>query len=113
MALTTVGDAVAAPVSAKVTEGLLEYDYDIKPRPAARHRMVDQSRRQDLYASSSRPNVKFHDGKPFTSADVAYSIQLLKTVHPRGRNTVRQRHRGQDARSVDRASSSSPSPRPT
>ena len=31
--------------------------------------------------------MKFHDGKPFTSADVAYSIQLLKTVHPRGRNT--------------------------
>ena len=49
--------------------------------------MVDQPGRPDATPSSSGPNVKFHDGKPFTSADVAYSIQLLKTVHPRGRNT--------------------------
>jgi peptide/nickel transport system substrate-binding protein len=72
--------------SSKVAEGLLEYDYDIKPRPAL---ATEWSISPDgkTYTFKLRPNVKFHDGKPFTSADVAYSIQMLKTVHPRGRNT--------------------------
>ena len=34
--------------------------------------------------------VKFHDGKPFTSEDVKFSIlDVLKKVHPRGVNTFR------------------------
>ncbi|MFI5003261.1 MAG: ABC transporter substrate-binding protein, partial [Reyranellales bacterium] len=70
---------------AKVTEGLLEYTYDIKPRPQL---ATEWSISPDGKTSFKlRPNVKFHDGKPFTSADVAYSIELLKKVHPRGRNT--------------------------
>jgi peptide/nickel transport system substrate-binding protein len=85
VALTTVATP-ALTVSAKVTEGLLEYDYDINPRPAL---AIEWTISPDgkSYTFKLRPNVKFHDGKPFTSADVAYSIQLLKTVHPRGRNT--------------------------
>jgi peptide/nickel transport system substrate-binding protein len=85
VALTTVATP-ALTVSAKVTEGLLEYDYDINPRPQL---ATEWSISPDgkVYTFKLRPNVKFHDGKPFTSADVAYSIQLLKTVHPRGRNT--------------------------
>jgi peptide/nickel transport system substrate-binding protein len=85
VALTTVATP-ALTVSAKVTEGLLEYDYDIKPKPQL---ATEWSISPDgkTYTFKLRPNVKFHDGKPFTSADVAYSIQLLKTVHPRGRNT--------------------------
>lgn len=31
--------------------------------------------------------MKWQDGKPFISADVAYSIQLLRQVHPRARTT--------------------------
>src|SRR5476649_1229088 len=69
MSLTTTA-TTALTVSAKTTEGLLEYDYDIKPRPSL----------------ATEWSIS-HDGKPFTSADVAYSIELLKTVHPRGRNT--------------------------
>jgi peptide/nickel transport system substrate-binding protein len=34
-----------------------------------------------------RHGVKWHDGQDFTSADVAFSIELLKTVHPHGRST--------------------------
>lgn len=85
VALTTTATPVLT-VSGKVTEGLLEYDYDIKPRPLL---ATEWSISPDgkTYTFKLRPNVKFHDGKPFTSADVAYSIQLLKTVHPRGRNT--------------------------
>jgi peptide/nickel transport system substrate-binding protein len=76
----------ALTVGAKVSEGLLEYDYDIKPKPQL---ATEWSISPDgkTYTFKLRPNVKFHDGKAFTSADVAYSIQLLKTVHPRGRNT--------------------------
>lgn len=85
VSLTTVGTP-SLTCSAKTTEGLLEYDYDIKPRPSL---ATEWSITPDglRYTFKLRPNVKFHDGKPFTSADVAYSIQLLKTVHPRGRNT--------------------------
>src|SRR5258707_14597173 len=82
----TTTATTALTVSAKTTEGLLEYDYDIKPPPLL---ATEWSISPDgkTYTFKLRPNVKFHDGKPFTSADVAYSIQLLKTVHPRGRNT--------------------------
>src|SRR5580658_8306740 len=85
ISLTTVGTP-SLTNSAKTTEGLLEYDYDIKPKPglATEWTISPDGLR---YEFKLRPNVKFHDGKPFTSADVAYSIQLLKTVHPRGRNT--------------------------
>ncbi len=85
VSLTTTATP-ALTVSGKVTEGLLEYDYDINPRPLL---ATEWSISPDgkTYTFKLRPNVKFHDGKPFTSADVAYSIQLLKTVHPRGRNT--------------------------
>ena len=85
VALTTVATP-ALTVSAKVTEGLLAYDYDIKPRAQL---ATEWSISPDgkTYTFKLRPNVKWHDGKDFTSADVAYSIQLLKTIHPRGRNT--------------------------
>jgi peptide/nickel transport system substrate-binding protein len=85
ISLTTTA-TTALTVSGKTTEGLLEYDYDIKPRPslATAWEISPDGLR---YTFKLRPNVKFHDGKPFTSADVAYSIQLLKTAHPRGRNT--------------------------
>lgn len=36
---------------------------------------------------SLHQGVKWHEGKEFTLADVAYSIELLKKIHPRGRNT--------------------------
>src|ERR1700736_1254245 len=89
LALTTVATP-ALTVSAKVTEGLLEYDYDIKPKPQL---ATEWSISPDgkTYTFKLRTNVKLHDRKPFTSADVAYSIQLLKTVHPRGRNTFPNR----------------------
>src|SRR6266404_475400 len=85
VALTTVATP-ALTVSAKVTEGLLAYDYDIKPRAQL---ATEWSISPDgkTYTFKLRPNVRWHDGKDFTSADVAYSIQLLKTIHPRGRNT--------------------------
>jgi peptide/nickel transport system substrate-binding protein len=73
-------------VSPKITEGLLTYDFDLKPRPqlATEWSISDDGL---AYTFKLRPNVKWHDGRDFTADDVAYSIELLKQVHPRGRGT--------------------------
>ena len=87
-ALVTVSN-VATPilsVSAKVTEGLLKYDYDLNPQPQLATKW-NVSADGLTYTFNLRQGVKWHDGKDFTSADVAYSINLLKQIHPRGRNT--------------------------
>lgn len=73
-------------VSPKVTEGLLSYDLDFNPKPAL---ATEWSVSPDglTYAFKLRQGVKWHDGRDFTSQDVAYSIKLLKENHPRGRGT--------------------------
>ena len=76
----------ALSVSAKVVEGLLDYDNDINPKPSLATTW-DVSPDGLTYTFGLRPGVLWHDGKPFTSADVAFSILLLKRLHPRGRST--------------------------
>lgn len=73
-------------VSSKVHEGLLEYDFDLTPRPQL---ATGWSISPDglEYTFTLRPGVKWHDGKDFTSADVAFSIGFLKQNHTNGRNT--------------------------
>ncbi|MCW5695100.1 MAG: ABC transporter substrate-binding protein [Bauldia sp.] len=73
-------------VTGKVTEGLLTYDFDLNPRPEL---ATSWSLSSDglVYTFQLRPGVKWHDGRDFTSADVAFSILTLKEVHPRGRTT--------------------------
>jgi peptide/nickel transport system substrate-binding protein len=73
-------------MSAKVTEGLLTYDFDLNPKPQL---ATDWSISPDglEYTFKLRQGVKWHDGKDFSAADVAFSITTIKEVHPRGRNT--------------------------
>ncbi|MBN9982503.1 ABC transporter substrate-binding protein [Rhizobium laguerreae] len=73
-------------VSGKVTEGLLAYGLDFKPIPqlATEWHVSDDGLE---YSFKLREGVKWHDGKDFTSEDVAFSILALKEVHPRGRAT--------------------------
>ncbi len=80
----TTGPALAA--SSKVLEGLLAYDFDLKPKPqlATAWSISPDGLR---YTFTLRQNVRWHDGKPFTADDVAFSVELLKSVHPRGRST--------------------------
>lgn len=76
----------ALTVSGKVTEGLLQYDFDLNPRPEL---ATEWNVSPDGlgYVFKLRPGVKWHDGRDFTSADVAFSLLLLKQIHPRGRST--------------------------
>lgn len=73
-------------IGPKIVEGLLTFDYDLTPRPLlATEWSVSLDNLE--YTFKLRPNVKWHDGKDFTSEDVAFSILRLKEAHPRGRIT--------------------------
>jgi peptide/nickel transport system substrate-binding protein len=74
-------------VSTKIHEGLLAYDFDLKPRPAlAESWTVAPDGR--TYTFKLRRGVTWHDGKPFSSADVKFSLEeIWKKLHPRGRVT--------------------------
>ncbi|MGV1963631.1 ABC transporter substrate-binding protein [Agrobacterium sp. 22-222-1] len=72
--------------TAAVQGELISIDSDLNPRPSAAESW-DVSEDGKSYTFHLRPGVKWHDGKPFTSADVAFSILTLKEVHPRRKNT--------------------------
>ena len=84
--------STSAPISqvtAKVYDGLLEYDFDLKPKGALAESW-EVAPDGKTVTFKLRKDVKFHDGKPFSSADVQFTIMdVLKKVHPRGINTFR------------------------
>lgn len=71
-------------VGSKIMEGLLSYDFDLEPLPALAEAW---SISEDglTYTFQLRRGVRWHDGEPFSSADVAFSIAALKELHARGR----------------------------
>lgn len=75
-----------AEIGPKVVEGLLTYDQNLNLEPLL---ATAWSVSGDglHYRFALRRGVLWHDGQPFTSADVAFSIMTLKQVHPRGRST--------------------------
>jgi peptide/nickel transport system substrate-binding protein len=80
----TVSTTVAQ-ITAKLYDGLIELDARLNPKPALAE---SWSLSADALALTLRlrKDVLFHDGKPFTSADVRYSLLTLKERHPRGRS---------------------------
>lgn len=88
--LLTSAITVAGPVqviSGKIFDGLLSYDDRLNPRPQLAQSWT-VSRDGLTYTFRLRPGVTWHDGKPFTSADVAYSVlEIWKKYHSRGRAT--------------------------
>ena len=76
-----------AQVSPKMFDGLVTYDFDfnLKPQLALSWQVGDDGK---SIRFNLRPGVKWHDGKDFTSADVAYSLlKVWKVAHGRGRAT--------------------------
>jgi peptide/nickel transport system substrate-binding protein len=76
-------------VTAKIFDGLLEYGFDMKPLPSLAESWEVAPDGKTI-TFKLRQGVKFHDGKPFSSEDVKFSIETLKQVHPRGINTFRE-----------------------
>jgi len=76
-------------VATKVYEGLLEYDFDLKPVPGlAESWKVGADGKTVTF--KLQKGVRFHDGTPLTSADVKFSVlEVLRKVHPRGAITFR------------------------
>jgi peptide/nickel transport system substrate-binding protein len=84
--LCSLVNTTSLTCSAKVTEGLIWYDHEMKPHPqlATAWTIAPDGL---TYTFALRQGVKWHDGQPFTSADVAASLAILKQSHPRGRGT--------------------------
>ena len=77
-------------VMPKVYEGLFDYDNDgnLVPMLAESYKTSPDGK---TVTFKLRKGVKWHDGKPFTSADVQFTImEVLKKVHPRGPNSFRE-----------------------
>ena len=77
-------------VAPKIYDGLLDYDKDLKGVPSLAESW-DISDDGKTVTFNLRKDVKWHDGKPFTSADVQFTIMnVLKKVHPRGPNSFKE-----------------------
>lgn len=84
-ALTSSGSVQA--VSPKIFDGLVAYDDNFRPVPQLA--LAWQVSPDGLAIRFElRPNVTWHDGQPFTSADVAFSVlEVWRKYHSRGRST--------------------------
>jgi peptide/nickel transport system substrate-binding protein len=84
-AFSTAGPPLT--ISTKLFDGLVGYDEQFRPVPRLATSW-DTSADGLSMTLKLRPGVKWHDGKPFTSADVAWSIEnVWKKLHPQGRIT--------------------------
>jgi peptide/nickel transport system substrate-binding protein len=75
-------------VGSKIYESLLTYDFDLKPQPVLAR---EWSRSPDglLYTFKLQDGVRWHDGHPFTSADVVFSLAtFLPETNPRARGIL-------------------------
>lgn len=75
-----------AAVSVKIFDGLVRFGPDSVPQPelATSWEVRDDGKEIRFHL---RPGVKWHDGVPFTSADVKFSFDEIWTkIHPHGRS---------------------------
>ncbi len=94
-AITTSGNV--HPVTDQIFNGLVGLDEDLAPVPelAERWEVAEAGRRYTFFL---RPGVRWHDGQPFTSADVKFTFeQALLEFHSRTRAALRNVLEGIDA----------------
>ena len=71
-------------VAGNIFEGLLRYNARLEPQPGlAESWQVSNDGR--IYTFKLVQNARWHDGVPFTAADVLFTADLLKQTHPRAR----------------------------
>jgi peptide/nickel transport system substrate-binding protein len=77
-------------VAPKIYQGLLDYDLDLNVVPELA-KSFDVSEDGLTVTFKLQKGVTWHDGKPFTSADVEFTIMhVLKKFHPRGPNSFKE-----------------------
>ncbi len=77
-------------VAPKIYNGLLDYDLDLNPVGELAE-SFEVSEDGLTVTFKLREGVTWHDGTPFTSADVQFTIMdVLKQFHPRGPNSFRE-----------------------
>lgn len=77
-------------VAPKIYDGLLDYDNDLNPVPALAE-SFEVSEDGKTVTFNLRKGVTWHDGEPFTSADVQFTVmEVLKKFHPRGPNSFKE-----------------------
>jgi len=75
-------------ISGNIYEGLLRYDDKLNPQPQLATSWA-MSKDGKTYTFKLKPGVKWHDGKPFTSADVVFSVDVfLRKTHARLRGNL-------------------------
>lgn len=75
-------------IAGNIYEGLLRYDEKLDPQPQLATSWT-ASADGKTYTFKLKPNVKWHDGKPFTSADVVFSVDVfLRKTHARLRGNL-------------------------
>ncbi len=77
-------------VAPKIYQGLLDYDLELNivPELAESYEISDDGL---TVTFKLQQGVTWHDGKPFTSADVQFTImEVLKKFHPRGPNSFKE-----------------------
>src|SRR6476661_6647730 len=76
-------------VAGNIYEGLLRYSPKLDPLPGLAESWT-VSEDGKTYTFKLVKGATWHDGKPFTSADVLFSIDFLKQTHPRARGNLVQ-----------------------
>lgn len=76
-------------ISTKIHDGIINYDMEGNWQPALAESWEINSDTTEI-KFNLRKGVKWHDGKDFTSEDVAFSIMLVKKHHPRGKVTFKE-----------------------
>src|SRR5699024_2713562 len=72
----------------KIYEGLLTYDFELNPQPGLA-KSWEVSPDGLTYTFNLQEGVTWHDGKPFTSEDVRFSLQdMLAETHSRARASL-------------------------
>ena len=87
--LAQVQNGPTQMVSGNIFEGLLRYSPKLDPMPElAESWSVSEDAK--TYTFKLKKGVTWHDGKPFTAADVLFSLEMLKQTHARARTNLAQ-----------------------
>lgn len=86
-AITSAG--TTHPVTGQIFNGLVRLDRSFKPQPDLA-RSFKESKDGLTYTFKLQPGVRWHDGKPLSSADVKFTFEkVLLKLHPRTRSLAK------------------------